>query len=234
MNKPYTLHFAPDNASLIVRIALDMLDAPYRAQLVDRSVDAQSKPAYRALNPLGMIPALETSDGVIFETGAILLWLADRHGALFPAPLDEKRADALKWLFFVSNSLHAGLRQMFYPEKFIAPAHTGALRAGIAQRVHADFKQIETLVGDQECPFLGGSSVSILDIYVCTCLRWAQIYPSGYVRGWVRAQEFTNLVELAKQLETHPALCKAQQAEGLGPTPFSAPSHANPPIGSAT
>ena len=110
MKDQYTLHYAPDNASFIVRIALEMMGTPYRVELVDRSSAAQSAPAYRALNPLGMIPALETNEGVIFETGAILLWLADKHQSLYPRPNDPARGDALKWLFFISNSLHAGLR----------------------------------------------------------------------------------------------------------------------------
>ncbi len=211
-----------------------MLDVPYDTQLVDRGVNAQSAPAYRALNPLGMIPALETEDGVLFETGAILLWLADRHGALFPSQSDQGRGDALKWLFFISNSLHAGMRQMFYPDKFIAPEHREALRSGIAQRIRADFRQIDMLIADPNCTILGGESISLLDIYVCACLRWAQLYPADHPQGWVNAAEFTHLLNLAKELERVPAVNSAQVAEGLGPTPFSAPSLANPPIGSAT
>ena len=112
MSDTYKLHFAPDNASLIIRIALEMIGAPYEAVLVDRSVAAQLSPEYRALNPLGMIPALETKEGVIFETGAILLWLAERHETTFPLTKATDRADALKWLFFISNSLHAGLQRI--------------------------------------------------------------------------------------------------------------------------
>ncbi len=234
MNKPYTLHFAPDNASLIVRIALEMLAVPYRVQLVDRSVQGQNAPSYRALNPLGMIPALETDEGVIFETGAIVLWLADRHGALFPAPNDRTRGDALKWLFFVSNSLHAGLRQMFYPEKFIALDHHEAFRDGIAQRLRADFQQVDALIADPKCACLGGSSPSTLDIYVCACVRWAQLYPNAYKTGWAQLETCANLMAMSARLETHPAILTVQAAEGLGAKPFSKPIHANPPIGSAT
>ena len=101
----YVLHFAPDNASLIVRLALDHADLPYEARLVDRSTRAQETAAYRALNPNGLIPALETPHGVLFETGAIVLWLADTHGGLGPAPDDAQRGNWLKWLFFVANTL---------------------------------------------------------------------------------------------------------------------------------
>ncbi|BDY15502.1 hypothetical protein Sulfitobl28_14720 [Sulfitobacter pontiacus] len=81
----YTLHYAPDNASLIIRLALEAQGVAYDTCLVDRAAQGQSAPAYRALNPHGLIPALQTPDGPLFETGAILLWLADRHGG-WPLP----------------------------------------------------------------------------------------------------------------------------------------------------
>ena len=234
MNKPYILHYAPDNASLIFRIALEILGAPYEAVLVDRSVAAQQAPAYLSLNPLGMIPALETPDGVIFETGAILLWLADRHAGIFPVSDDAARGEGLKWLFFISNSLHAGLRQMFYPEKFIAAEHAAKLPDGIAQRSQSDFAQIEYLIVDPEMTLLGGATPTILDIYACTCLRWAQLYPTTYADNWVDVETFPALRALAKRIELLQSVQAVQVAEGLGPTPFSNPIYANPPVGSAT
>jgi len=221
MKENYKLHYAPDNASMIVRIALEMIGEPYDLELVDRRQSQQRSTKYLSLNPLGMIPALQTHDGVLFETGAILLWLADRHGGVFPAQNDVARADGLKWLFFLSNSLHANLRQMFYPEKFIAPEHADALRNGLAQRITS-------------CVVFDDSAPSILDIYVCACLRWAQLYPSAYSKDWVEVQHYPNLLSLAKRLHAHPAVKVVQREEGLGPTPFTQPTYANPMIGSAT
>lgn len=233
MTPDYTLHFAPDNASLVIRIALESLGLPYDTALVDRSARAQHSAAYKALNPLGMIPALQTPQGVIFETGAILLWLCDRHAKLLPLPDSEDRGDALKWLFFLSNSLHAGLRQMFYPEKFIDAQHSGALRDGIAQRIRSDFAQIDRLILSNSA-VIGAANLSALDIYACTLFRWAQLYPLDMPKGWVRPQNYPNLLKLAARLETEHAVKAAQTAEGLGPTPFTNPTHANPPVGTAT
>lgn len=234
MSTDYKLHFAPDNASLIVRIALEMIGAPYEAVLVDRSAAAQNSPAYRVLNPLGMIPALETQDGTLFETGAILLWLSDRHHALLPNANDPARGDALKWLFFLSNSLHAGLRQFFYPEKFIAPQFSAELRKGLAQRLMADFAQLEARAYDPDTTVLNGPNVSALDIYTCTCLRWAQLYPLDYTKTWLDLNALPTLMSLARRLELEPAVKHVQTAEGLGLTPFSQPVLATPPFGSAT
>ena len=56
MTGSLTLHYAPDNASLIVRLALEEAGLPYRTVLVDRAANAQRSPAYMALNPAGRIP----------------------------------------------------------------------------------------------------------------------------------------------------------------------------------
>ncbi|MGA0281294.1 MAG: glutathione S-transferase N-terminal domain-containing protein, partial [Paracoccaceae bacterium] len=80
----YILHYAPDNASLIVRLALLELGLPFKTRLVERRTHAQRSPEYLKLNPNGRIPVLETPQATMFETGAILLWLADTHNALAP------------------------------------------------------------------------------------------------------------------------------------------------------
>jgi glutathione S-transferase len=64
----YVLHYASDNASLIVRLVLQELGVPYATRLVDRQNAEQRPEAYHALNPAGRIPALETHHGPICET----------------------------------------------------------------------------------------------------------------------------------------------------------------------
>ena len=121
MDTPYRLHYAPDNASLIVRLALEETGVPYTTVLVDRRAQAQRAPDYRALNPYGLISVLETPQGPLFETAAILLWLTETHAALAPQPGTDARGAFLKWLFFISNTLHAELRMLFYPQKYVGP-----------------------------------------------------------------------------------------------------------------
>ncbi|MEM9579187.1 MAG: glutathione S-transferase family protein [Pseudomonadota bacterium] len=232
MGTCYTLHYAPDNASMVISIAMDVAGVPYRLQLVDRAAKAQTSPAYLALNPLGMIPALETPDGTLFETGAILLWLADRHDGLLPPPGSSARGDMLKWLFFTSNSLHAGLRQMFYPEKFIALDHADALRQGISARVRNDFQQIDRVVAQGD--LLGTGAAPALEIYLCCLLRWARLYPADFTNDWAQTAGYKHLRAIAERWEAHPAVLKAINDQGLGPTPFTQPRLPNPPEGSAT
>lgn len=234
MTKPYRLHYAPDNASLIIRLALDHLAIPYETVLIDRTKNAQSAPDYLALNPNGLIPTLETPNGPLFETGAILLWIGDRHPGLGPGPNDPARGDYLKWLFFVSNTLHAELRMLFYPEKYVGDdlAAQSALHATLRQSIVRHLTKLETLAA-QPTPFFAAASPSALDFYVVTCLRWLALYPRAHA-GWFDVAALPNLFALAQRIENRPQTARAIIAEGLGQTPFSHPSLAIPPEGSAT
>lgn len=235
MTQTYRLHFAPDNASLVIRLALEELGVPYETHLVDRRAKAQNGRAYRAINPHGLIPVLETPDGAMFETAAILLWLADRHGQLAPAPNSPERAAFLKWLFFASNTLHADLRISFYPEKYIGPepALQAALCLKIRERLAIHLGHLDDLAATKPTWF-GASLPSALDYYLASMMRWMALYPTFDDCSWYDITSYPNLHILLRRLETRPAVLAAQTAEGLGGSPFTQPHLANPPEGSAT
>lgn len=231
----YTLHYAPDNASLIIRLALEQLGLPYRTRLVDRASRAQRAAAYLALNPNGLIPVLETPQGPIFETGAILLWLGDRHAGLAPAPDHPARADYLKWLFYVSNTLHPALRMMFYPDKYIGAdaAAQIALRRGLQPTIRTALTLLDKLATEPPQGF-DGDLPQALQFCLAACLRWCALYPADTDRGWFTLRDTPALARMCVRLETLPCTAALQSAEGLGPTPFTTPHYATPPQGSAT
>ncbi|GAA6174864.1 glutathione S-transferase family protein [Sulfitobacter pacificus] len=229
----YILHYAPDNASLIIRTALELRGLPYRTQLVDRRSKEQMSPAYRALNPNGLIPVLETPQGPMFETGAILLWLADTHGGLGPTPESSARADFLKWLFFISNTIHPALRMMFYPAKYIADDHIAALRAGLADTLHQSFTTLDQAAAGNPALF-AGASPTVLELYAAALLRWSAIYPAEHDKTWFSLANYPALQRICLRLETLPVTECLQITEGLGTHPFSDPQFPTPPIGSAT
>lgn len=236
MDTPYRLHYAPDNASLIIRLALEELGQPYETALVDRARQGQSAPGYLRLNPHGLIPVLETPDGPVFETGAILLWLADRHGRLAPPPDSAERAAFLKWLFFVSNTLHPALRLIFYPEKFVGhdkPAQA-RLRGHMPGEIAGHLDRIERAAGEGH-DWLAGPVPSALDLYLAPVLRWLVLYPTPKGgAGWFRLGAWPRLHDMCLRLEGRDSARRAALAEGLGPAPFTAPVHPDPPEGSAT
>ncbi|MFV1492828.1 glutathione S-transferase family protein [Phaeobacter sp. JH18-32] len=240
----YRLHYAPDNASLVIRLALEEMGLSYDTALVDRRAGAQNGAAYRALNPTGLIPVLETPDGAIFETAAILLWLGDTHPetALVPAPDSPQRAAFLKWLFHASNTLHADLRMLFYPEKYIgaAPDDQRRLQAMLQVRIAAHLRNLDAACATAPTLFIGPSASddragpSALALYLACMMRWMALYPRNSDRSWFRLSDTPDLARLLSRLETRASTVTAARAEGLGPTPFTQPHLAQPPEGSAT
>lgn len=85
-------------------IALEELGLPYDIALVDIGAGAQNAPAFRDLSPNGKIPALVDGDVTLFESGAILLHLAQTHGRFLPED-PQARADALAWTFWQVGGL---------------------------------------------------------------------------------------------------------------------------------
>lgn len=235
MSTQYVLHYAPDNASLIVRLAMDEMGVPYRTVLVDRQAKAQRSPAYLRLNPNGLIPVLETPDGPIFETGAILLWLADTHRQMAPSPGHTDRGAFLKWLFFTSNTLHADMRIVFYTDLY-AGRDTGTqadVQAQVQARLTRHLETLEASVASAPS-YLGADQPSVLDYYLACALRWMALYPAAQDRSWFSLDATPLLHQMVSRLELRAAVQTAILAEGLGQTPFTAPQYPAPPEGSAT
>ena len=221
----YVLHYAPDNASVIVRLFCEEAGIAYRTDLVDRSVGAHDSAGYRRLNPAGLIPALETPEGPIAETGAILLWLTDRHG-LWPEP--ALKGPFLQWLFFLSNTAHADLRRLFYPAYFAPPGSEAVHHDMAAARMQVHFGQIERALTEQPAIF---APPFALAPYVAALLRWSALYPAGGT-GWFALNRWPALQAFAVAMDARPATARVARAEGLGARPFSTPVHATPTKGS--
>jgi glutathione S-transferase len=85
-----------------VRWALEEVGRPYEVRLV--SFGAMKEPAHRALHPFGQIPTYEEGDLVLFESGAIVFHLAERHAGLLPDDANA-RARAITWMFAAINTV---------------------------------------------------------------------------------------------------------------------------------
>src|SRR6188474_2657990 len=85
-----------------VRWALEEVGQPYQVRLV--SFRAMKEPAHLALHPFGKIPTYEEGDLALFETGAIVLHIAERHAGLLPKDANA-RARAITWMFAAVNTI---------------------------------------------------------------------------------------------------------------------------------
>src|ERR1700728_4118266 len=89
-----------------VRWALEEVGQPYEVRLV--SFAAMKEPAHRALHPFGQIPTYEEGDLALFESGAIVFHLAERHAGLLPDDANA-RARAITWMFAAGNNIEPAI-----------------------------------------------------------------------------------------------------------------------------
>jgi glutathione S-transferase/GST-like protein len=110
-----------------VSITLEELELPYQLHALDLSSGEQKQPWFTAINPNGRIPAIidrEADDFAVFESGAIMIYLAEKTGLLMPA--DPKgRSRVLQWLMFQMGGVgpmmgQANVFTRYFPEKIPA------------------------------------------------------------------------------------------------------------------
>lgn len=209
------LHWSPDSANLVVRIALMALNLPFETVRVYREKSEHKAPDYLSLNPQGLLPVIEDGGIVLFETGAILWHLAERAGRVGPdgPSMDEPaaRAAALKWLFYISNTVHADLRAAFYADRYVDDeAALPSLRRGLRARLRGHCDMIERLLTTDAG--LCGAAVSLPDIYLAVCLRWAQLYPSK-APVLAALSDWPRVCALCARVEAQPGARRAFEAE---------------------
>ncbi|MBN9681431.1 MULTISPECIES: glutathione S-transferase family protein [unclassified Corallococcus] len=175
-----------------VSVALEELALPYTVHALDISTGVQKQPAFLAINPNGRIPAIvdrAAGDFAVFESGAILLYLAEKTGKLMPT--DAKgRSQVIQWLMFQMAGVgpmqgQANVFFRYFPEK-LQPAidryqnETRRLYTVLESRL----KDHEYLAGDY----------SIADIANWAWVRihdWAGVSVDGLpgVQRWLAAIE---------------------------------------------
>ena len=231
----YQLFYAPDNASLIVRMVLEELDADYTTELVDRSKNMQQSDAYRALNPSGLIPVCVINQKPVFETAAIILALAEQHRELAPALNDTERPQFLKWLFYLSNSVHTDLRQLFYPAQYVgAESEAESIHRELAlKRLLHGFAVLDKHCAEQEGDFVMDEEFTVVDIYLAVILRWAQLYPRD-ATCLPSLEFYPALKALCVAVEGRSGVQRACLQEGISQPFFDQPTQAKPSEGSAT
>jgi glutathione S-transferase len=92
-----------------VRWALEEVGQPYEVRLV--SFAAMKEPAHLSLHPFGQIPTYEEGGLALFETGAIVFHIAERHAGLLPADADA-RARAIMWMFAALNTVEPPILEL--------------------------------------------------------------------------------------------------------------------------
>ena len=218
----FVLHGANDSASTIVRLVLEESGLAYSLRTIDWATEVRDTPAYRALQPLGLIPALETPDEPMFETAAILLYLGEKVPGLAPAPGAPDRAAFLTWWFFTSTNLHPTLLALFYPDRMAGTEAVPHVLSAARSRM-AQYLALLDGVAATQPGWLPAGGPSLLGYYLAILLRWLGSLSPDHP-GHVRLADYPALHAVLEMLETRPAARAVAEAEALGLAPFTNPT----------
>ena len=179
-----------------VRWALEEVGQDYDVRLL--SFAAMKAPAHLALHPFGQIPTLEDGDLVLFESGAIILHIAQRHPGLLPDDPDA-RARAVAWMFAALNTVEPPIfeRSLATIIERDKPWFE-ARQAMLDERVHARLTQLSNRLGDAD--WLDGA-FSAGDLLMVTVLR--RLTSSGLLEG------YPSLLAYIARAEARPAYQRA-------------------------
>lgn len=217
----YRLYGVPDFANLAVHLALEEAGLPYATVFLDPDKGELKSPELLARHPFGLVPVLETPDGPMFETAAILLYLADRHGGLAPAPQDPDRASFLSWFVFTNNGLHTAVLDLLHPYRTAGEAHARP----VAEAAHARLRTLLTALDSMAATrprWLTPENPGILGFYLSMLLRWMRAFAAAPDLA-IAAQDYPALHALATACETRPAVIRVAAIHGLQGRFFSDP-----------
>ena len=163
----FRLYGYPRWGSLAPQLVLEELGVPYEMVWMER--DALKQPAYRAINPLGYVPALGLPDGrTIVESSAIVQYLTNAHpGRLAPPPGSPDDALYCQWLAFMNAEVYATINCY---EHFLDEAK-GAPLAKAEARVTELFGVLEQALA-RGGPWLLGEAYSAADPYLFMLTLW--------------------------------------------------------------
>lgn len=169
------LFFAPGTCATASHITLAEAGAAYTMAKVDFAASAQRQPEYLAINPKGRVPALVTARGVLTETPAILLYIAQIYPQARLAPLDDPFALARVQEFnsYLCSTVHVAHAHRMRGHRWADdPVAIEAMKKKVPQTVSECFELIEKelLAG----PWVLGENFSICDPYLYTISLWLE------------------------------------------------------------
>jgi GSH-dependent disulfide-bond oxidoreductase len=184
-----------------VALFLEEAELPYEPVAVDTRQGQQFDPAYLAINPNGKVPAIVDNGVAVFDSNAILLYLAEKTGKFLPEKSPAARAEMLSWLMFVATGIgpysgqavhfkHFAQEKIPYAEKrylWEAARHYGLLDSRLASRRY--------VVGD---------SYTIVDM---DTWGWARMIP--FIFGDGAWDKFPNLKRHHDEISARPAAARA-------------------------
>ena len=210
MSEAITFYTNPMSRGQIARWMLEEVGQPYDMVILDYGDEGMKKADYRAINPMGKVPAIVHNGKTVTEAAAICAYLADAFPDAGLAPPPAERADYYRWLFFAAGPLESAVTNkalgFVVPDGRERMAGYGSFEDAVAA--------IEAAVsGDR---WICGSQFTAADVYVGAQIDWGLTFKSIPTRPAFEAYAARLRVRPAykRQKELDGALIAEMQAAG--------------------
>lgn len=204
----FKFYYATGTCALATHIALEEAGAPYEPVRVDFASQAQRNAKYLAINPKGRVPALASENGILTETPALLLFVAQQFPAAELAPLTDPFALAQVQEFnsYLCSTVHVahahGRRGARWADD---PAAIEAMKHKVASNMTECFELIEAKM--LQGPWVMGGRFTICDPYLFTIGSWLE-------GDGVDTTKLPRVIEHRRRMLARPAVQKAVAVEG--------------------
>lgn len=199
---------------------LEALAVDYKLIEIDLAREEQKSPEYLAINPNGKVPTLvhhnQGKDHIVYESGAILLYLLDQHpeSGLAPSLNSPKRGMYYQTLFWMASTLQESANRWAHPEFYIEAtpcSDTEESLALIVEKAKQELKRCWQMLDDslaKQGPWLLGDDLTGVDFHLFMIAYWSRRYAS-------RAQDFPHLNQHINAMLKQPSIQTMMQQESL-------------------
>lgn len=186
-----------------MKIALFLEEAgiPFESCPIDTMKGEQHADTFRAINPNGKLPAIDDDGALVFDSNAILLYLAEKHGTLLGE--SSNRGELLSWLMFIATGLGPFSGQSVH-FTHMAPEDVPYAKNRYLREAERHYAVLDKHLEGRE--FIVGDSYTIADIST-----WGWIDRSVPVLGAGRLAEFANLNRWFQSIDSREAVATARQ-----------------------
>ncbi len=205
-----TLYSAPNTCALASHIALEYVGADYDTVRVDFSKTEQRSPDYLRVNPKGRVPSLATDRGILTETPAILLFIAQSFPAAGLAPLEDafELARMNEFNSYLCSTVHVAHAHRMRGHRWVDDADAiAAMRKKVPQTVGECFELIEREFF--RGPWVLGDRFSTSDLYLFTLAQWLEA-------DGIEPARFPKVADHRRRMSQHPVVSRTLAAESSG------------------
>jgi glutathione S-transferase len=198
------LYYAPHTCSLASHIALEHAGAEYATVRIDFATEAQRKPEYLAINPKGRVPALVTDKGILTETPAMLVFIAQSFPQAQLAPLHDPFFFAEMQAFnsYLCSTLHVAHAHRMRGYRWADdPSAVAAMARKVPDSVTACYELIEGKM--LRGPWVMGETYTICDPYLFTIAQWLEgdgVDPSRFPKVMDHRRRMSERPEVQKAI----------------------------------